>query len=123
MIALSILQPWAWLIVNGHKDIENRTWSTHRRGRFLVHAGKKWGPTQRADLAWVGQHFPHIELPTEFELGGVVGEARLADCVWDSRSPWFFGPCGLVLVDAKPLPFLPYRGQLGWFRVPEVSND
>ena len=24
-VALSIQQPWAWLIVEGHKDIENRT--------------------------------------------------------------------------------------------------
>jgi len=33
MKALSILQPWAWLVVNGHKDIENRTWGTGFRGR------------------------------------------------------------------------------------------
>lgn len=25
---ISILQPYAWLIVNGHKDIENRGWAT-----------------------------------------------------------------------------------------------
>lgn len=30
---LSIRQPWAWLIVNGYKDIENRTWPTHFRGK------------------------------------------------------------------------------------------
>ncbi|MEI3544750.1 MAG: ASCH domain-containing protein [Alphaproteobacteria bacterium] len=39
---LSIRQPWAWLIVNGYKDIENRTWPTHFRGKVLIHAGKKW---------------------------------------------------------------------------------
>lgn len=38
MKALSIRQPWAWLIVNGHKDIENRSWPTRFRGKFLVHA-------------------------------------------------------------------------------------
>ncbi len=37
---LSIRQPWAWLIVNGYKDIENRTWSTRFRGKVLIHAGK-----------------------------------------------------------------------------------
>ena len=41
MRALSIRQPWAWLIVNGHKDIENRSWRTKYRGPFLVHAGLK----------------------------------------------------------------------------------
>ena len=41
MKALSIMQPWAWLIVNGHKAIENRTWRCHVRGPILIHAGKK----------------------------------------------------------------------------------
>ena len=37
---LSIRQPWAWLIVNGYKDIENRTWSTRFRGKVLIHGMK-----------------------------------------------------------------------------------
>lgn len=37
MKALSIQQPWAWLIVNGYKDVENRDWNTKFRGRFYVH--------------------------------------------------------------------------------------
>jgi hypothetical protein len=40
MKALSIRQPWAWLILNAGKDIENRDWPTHFRGRFLIHASK-----------------------------------------------------------------------------------
>src|SRR5436189_5084024 len=39
MKALSVRQPWAWLIVNGYKDIENRDWATKRRGRIWIHAG------------------------------------------------------------------------------------
>ena len=45
MKALSIRQPWAWLIVHGRKDIENRSWRTKFRGRFLVHAAQ--GMTRR----------------------------------------------------------------------------
>ena len=45
MKALSIRQPWAWLIIHAGKDVENRTWCTNYRGRFLVHAAK--GMTQR----------------------------------------------------------------------------
>ena len=37
--ALSIRQPWAWLVVHGYKDVENRSWSTGFRGRVLIHAG------------------------------------------------------------------------------------
>ena len=38
--ALSIKQPWSWLICRGYKDIENRDWATAFRGRIYVHAGK-----------------------------------------------------------------------------------
>jgi hypothetical protein len=40
MKALSIRQPWAWLILHAGKDIENRDWPTRFRGRFLIHAAK-----------------------------------------------------------------------------------
>lgn len=36
--ALSIRQPWAWLILWAGKDIENRSRRFHFRGRFLIHA-------------------------------------------------------------------------------------
>ena len=42
MKALSIQQPWAWLIINRHKHVENRDWPTKQRGEILVHTGKKW---------------------------------------------------------------------------------
>lgn len=32
MKAISILQPWAWLIVNRYKPVENRGWYTFFRG-------------------------------------------------------------------------------------------
>jgi hypothetical protein len=40
MKILSVRQPWAALIVSGHKDIENRTWSTRYRGPVLIHASQ-----------------------------------------------------------------------------------
>src|SRR5271165_5444563 len=36
--ALSVRQPWAWLIVNGVKDIENRSFRTDHHGPLLIHA-------------------------------------------------------------------------------------
>ncbi len=32
-VALSIRQPWAWLIIHACKDVENRDWPTRVRGR------------------------------------------------------------------------------------------
>lgn len=75
---LSIRQPWAWLIVNGYKDIENRTWPTRFRGKVLIHAGKKWDEgIMPADIkAMYG-----IEVPRRLETGGIVGIAEITDCV------------------------------------------
>ena len=117
MKALSILQPWAWLIVHGPKDIENRTWSTSFRGQFLVHAGKGF---DRNGYEFVRKTRPDIAMPapSEFERGGVVGMATVVDCVNESTSWWFNGPRGFVLTDRRPLPFFPVRGQLSWFSVP-----
>ncbi|WP_205854859.1 ASCH domain-containing protein [Piscinibacter defluvii] len=134
MITLSIRQPWAWLIIRpdltgdareewlhspGRKDIENRSWSTVFRGRLLVHAGK--GMTRAeyesaADLALsLGQRVPN---PEDLQRGGVIGSVELADCVTESASGWFFGEYGFVLRDPRPLPFVPWKGQLSFFDVP-----
>ncbi len=120
MKALSIRQPWAWLILNAGKDIENRDWPTRFRGRFLIHASK--GMTrdeyESADslLAIIE---PAIELPPfeALERGGIVGTAMVVGCATESLSPWFFGKYGFELRDALPLPFRPYKGALGFFEV------
>ena len=117
MKALSIQQPWAWLIVNSKKSVENRTWATRFRGRVMIHAGKKLDVEGHA---WVRDRFPDLELPRVFECGGIVGEAVLADCVTDHPSPWFFGPYAFVFTAARPLPFRALRGQLGLFEVPDA---
>ena len=41
MKVLSILQPWASLIVLGHKKIETRSWNTKYRGEIYIHASSK----------------------------------------------------------------------------------
>ncbi|GAB1340904.1 ASCH domain-containing protein [Gemmatimonas sp.] len=118
MKAISIQQPWAWLIVHGHKDIENRDWPTKVRGRVLIHAGKKIDPN---GYDFLSRHFPHLYRavpgPNAIEVGGIVGEAQITDCVRQSESPWFFGEYGFVLSNAKPRRFTPVRGQLGFFDV------
>ena len=119
MKALSIRQPWAWLILQGGKDIENRSWPTKFRGRVLVHAAK--GMTlkeydEAVDI--VKQINPQIIVPSlPLQRGGIIGSVEIVDCVRQSESPWFFGPCGFVLRDPKLLPFRPLKGALGFFNV------
>jgi len=118
-LLISVQQPWAWLVVNGYKDIENRDWSTKVRGMVGIHAGKKF---DEAGYLYVRQEFPEIEMPApdSFERGGIVGRVKITDCVEDSPSRWFFGRYGFVLANGEPLPFMPCRGMLGFFK-PERS--
>lgn len=41
MRALTVQQPWAWAIVHGGKDVENRTQASHYRGPLAIHAGAR----------------------------------------------------------------------------------
>lgn len=118
---LSIRQPWAQAIVEGLKDVENRTWRTNVRGPVLVHAGKARetidltnyldlkadrGITEKLGLKWKDLNF-----------GGIIGVVEIVDCVQVMESPWFVGPWGFVLKNARALPFYPCRGALGFFKV------
>ncbi len=113
MRVLTVRQPYAWLIVNGYKNIENRVWRTHHRGSLLIQASARLArniPAIRAICESRG-----ISLPRDFERRGIVGRANVTDCVTDHSSPWFEGPYGFVLQDATPLPFVPLVGRLGMF--------
>ncbi|GJD69457.1 ASCH domain-containing protein [Methylobacterium gnaphalii] len=124
--ALSIRQPWAWAIVALGKDIENRKWRTHHRGRTLIHAGKGLKSQDLEDFLGLAEAEPAIMarltaaggLPMDHlreQCGGIVGAVEIRDCVTHSDSPWFVGRFGFVLANAEPLPFRPCPGQLGFF--------
>lgn len=127
-VALSIMQPWAWLIANGHKAIENRDWryKPKFRGRFLIHAGQAMDRKALSDLLLcvhpvTGEAIRgrlRDELTAGFDTfqGGIVGVAELVDVVTASDDPWFVGPLGFVLANASPLPLIPCRGALGFFK-------
>lgn len=125
--ALSIRQPWAWLIVHGHKDIENRNWPTRFRGPLLVHAGRtmtrRYHSAVIANLVRRGLCPPELPTWDNLPLGGLVGWTHLADCVTDHPSPWkdAVSRHGFVLRDSRPIAFVPCKGQLGIFHVPPES--
>lgn len=106
--ALSIKQPYPHHIFHDGKDVENRDWPTKGRGWFIVHAG-----VSKSELC--------IDDPDEAAMprGGIVGMARIVDCVTEMDSRWFFGRYGFVLRDAFPVPLIPCRGQLGFFMPPQ----
>lgn len=129
-VALSIRQPWAWLIIHAGKDIENRTWPSRVRGRVLIHAGKRM---TRADYEacliycagfddygrwWM----PAYDVLRE-QCGGIVGEVDIVDCISASNSRWFCGDYGFVLRNPISLPFRECKGALGFFRPENVPDQ
>lgn len=119
MRALSVRQPWPWAIINGYKDVENRSWRTQAPQPLLVHAGKTVDP--------LGFHFLwkkglHRLLPEELPLGKLLGTIEVKDIVSGYPSPWAFrGAWHWVL--AKPREFrnpIPSPGGQRIF-IPKVS--
>ena len=119
--AISVKQPWAWLIVNGIKDIENRTWYTAHLGPVFIHAGRKFDQQGFEYIERSGLY--HFNPNQHFNRGGIIGIVEIAGCTKSDDSEWFDGPYGFILHKPKPLPFTPSRGQLGIYNIhhPEIN--
>lgn len=110
------------------------------RDEFLIHASKKFYAQEFSHALRLmrllhGDDFSFhrflqsgADMPILF--GGVVGQSKIIDMVNANdeehaiaSSPWFNPPdvtgggYGWVLADSKPVPFVPYKGQLGLFEV------
>jgi hypothetical protein len=126
MIALSIRQPWAWAILAGIKNVENRSWTTNYRGRVAIHASLtcKSADFDSALMYMRGRVPIGTELPDLDDLsrGGVIGVATLVEVhePWpETERPWHEDPCyGWRLTDPVPCDFVPWTGKLRLFDVP-----
>lgn len=78
LVALSIKQPWAELILLGRKTIEVRSWPTDFRGPLVLHTGKK--PELEAVF-----RYPDINASY---LGGFVGVAELVNVELFTHATW-----------------------------------
>jgi len=122
MKALSIRQPWAWAIINAGKDVENRTWATKFRGDVLLHASARADADADEILSFIKQQFPAVPVPPamHLSLGGIIGVARIVDCIQTSESFWAMEGCHhFVLADVRPLPLVKCTGALGFWEVPQ----
>jgi hypothetical protein len=119
--ALSIKQPWAWVIVNGFKDIENRDWPTRFTGKFFVHTGKnfdKWVSVSQFRDLLDKENYNRLCIEWEkLPTGGIVGVSEIVDCVDYSASKWFVGEWGFVLKNSHTVDFVPLKGKLGFFNL------
>jgi len=117
MKALSIRQPWAWLLTSEQKTIETRTWLLNYKGPIAIHA-----PKQFASNA--------IHLPVQLlkgqqwqRRGGIVGMCIVKDCrrfhegdEQQALVPFESGLFSILIEKPITLPILvPCQGQLGLF--------
>ena len=97
MKALTVLQPWAWAIMDGRKRVENRSWRTRHRGPLLIHAGKgrRWFRDSR-ELPDGSNHPSAVDL----SYGAILGIVQIVDCVpvaEKADDPFASGPWCFVL--------------------------
>jgi len=140
MKALSIRQPWAWLICTGFKDVENRTWHIHNKLavspliRVYVHASKgidndAWNFLRHLVTEEIWKVICSPEFYETLARGAIIGEVDIVGCKYrfgeendNLYSPWHeVGMYGLLL--ANPVLYdkpIPCKGKLGFFE-PDIS--
>jgi hypothetical protein len=129
MKTLTVRQPYAHLIAQRIKRIENRTWKTPHRGPLLIHAGaarRSLDADTLDDLNQLG-----ITIPATLDYGAIIAIVNLVDCVPladllpDLASdPFPSGPWYWIFADAHPVAAVPCRGRLGlWEATGSRSED
>ena len=119
--ALSIIQPWAECIILHGKNVENRSWTTNKRGYIAIHASAK-KDKERFEIV---QDNYGVKLdPDNSDFGCILGFARIVNVI-DKKSinrntkKWFMGKYGIVLTDIIILKEpVPVKGALGFWKIP-----
>jgi hypothetical protein len=137
MKALSVMNPYAWLICKGYKDVENRSWKTAIRGKIYIHASQT---IDHAAFSLLPATIPHpiirkfmpggIANPGMFKKGAIIGEVEIIDCkfrfpdenanlysVWHVPGQWGWILANAVLYDIP----IPYKGHQRLFDVPHLE--
>ena len=133
-LALSVVQPFAWALVNGHKDVENRTKPPPRSLELpcwiAIHASRsaldeaRHGPAA-AIAARCSARGASVPPASELPRGAIVGAVRVVGCAphGDARvggSAWAIENHECWLVDRARALSAPIacRGSLGLWRAP-----
>jgi hypothetical protein len=149
MKAISVKQPWASLIVNGVKDIENRTWKCPEKyigQRVLIHASAekqsvvKVLSNEQKEVVKASELWAQCVFP---DLGAIIGSVEIVDCVVNHSSIWAEKTYQFELEDelsgefvkgktiynwvlAHPRLFpepIPAKGKLGFWEYPNILAE
>lgn len=135
---LTIEQPWAWAIMEGFKDVENRDWILKYQGILAIHSSKTF---DKEGYEWISKNCSmlginpfEIPQPEDFSLGYILGtifmegviELDQEDVEIENErllkylsSEWFFGKYGFCLQHPRKCKQISLKGQLGVFRLPD----
>jgi len=114
--AIAVHQPNAWLIGEGIKPVENRSWPYHYRGPLYIHATLSMSRTPLEEIEQ--KHGIRIDR-SALHRGGIVAVVDLVDVVSKHPSKFFEGPLAWVFVNARHVPFVPMSGKQGIINVPQ----
>lgn len=123
MKALSLTQPWAYLITEKGMNVENRTWKTNFRGFFAIHATKSY---REEDFKYCLHAFKLKLKRDDVPYGVITGFAELTEVITASEvteetKKWFIGDYGFVMKNVIKLKNpVPAKGSLSFW---EVDNQ
>jgi hypothetical protein len=133
---LSVRQPYASLLVNGIKDVENRGKRTNYRGTLLIHASVKMHdivPYLRKLMYKYALTYVQSKIVTEATLaelndsfGVIIGSVDIVDCVENHPSEWAEqGQWHWICANARKLKHpIPAKGMLGlWEYEGEIKEE
>lgn len=136
MKAITVKQPWASLIIEGIKDIENRTWPTKFRGRVLIHAGATIAKNAVDVISMIdGELARKIWFDIndkKLPIGAVIGSVEIIDCVinhpsiWSEKTTQMSPDNSYNWVLANPIKFpeaIPAKGKLSFWDYPNILAE
>ncbi|RYZ51848.1 MAG: ASCH domain-containing protein [Sphingobacteriales bacterium] len=120
MKVLSLLQPWASLVVLGYKQIETRGWNTEHRGDLLIHASSGRKGKLVTSAPPFTRYIPDFE---KLPFGAIIGKVQLTD-VFRFTTEDLFDP-QLAKLSMEEKAFGDYApGRYGWvLEDPEIFAD
>jgi len=135
MLALTLKQPYAWMVIFGSKDIENRSWVNSvlqglidRQEEFAIHAGLDCTKEYyRQAVEFARAQDPELEVPKRQDLllGALIGTVIPVRVYtpedWTPQRPWHMpDQNGWQLQDRKPLVrAIAMRGRQGFWKLDE----
>lgn len=124
ILAITVRQPWAWAICQGHTALVNVLEPPARGAAYLaIHAKKEYDSALHLRMHELGLRLPPRGMHHDH---GVVAVARLGGLLREREvptgprggDPWFLGPVGLQLVELVTIQPVPCRGAAGLWKLP-----